>query len=164
MSFDWKTIKTNNSFLLELLGEIRKNAIDPDISFKECRVRSNLMVAKHKLIPYTGKGLPSCASIGSLYLYNQEGSFITCYTMPTIQTTYPDCPYKYPGVVRTTIHLDIISRMHHPTFMFYLDWIKQNDPSFKLVHQSEFEFNIHSDFQKFINVAIKDGFEIYVKK
>lgn len=135
-----------------------------NLSFKECRVRSNLYIAQKKLIHWTEKDLPTAAYFGTIYLYNPEGSFITCYTWPTLETVYPEYSGKYPGKITTNISFDIISGMNKPTFIFYIDWIKKRDPDFTLAHQNDFDFHCHDDFLTFIKIAVMDGFQIYVKK
>jgi hypothetical protein len=136
-------------------------SVDSDISFKECQIRSKLHISNKNLVKWNESYRPARIQI---YLYNQEGSFISCYTFPTTETTYPESSHKYPGKMVTTITFDIISRMNHPTFMHYIDWIKHQDKNFKLEHQSSFEFQNLDDFERFIQVAKRDGFDVYIKK
>lgn len=131
------------------------------LSFKECKVRSKLLIRQKNLIP--SLELPISAYLGTIYLYSPEGSFITCYTYPTTETIYPESSHKFGGRIITNISFDIISRLHHSTFMFYVDWIKKKDKTFKLENQYEFDFQYHDDFLSFIKVAQKDGFQIYVR-
>jgi hypothetical protein len=133
------------------------------MNFKECRVRSKLFIHQKKLVEWKESDLPIAAYMGTIYLYNDEGSFITCYTYPTINTIYPECSNKYPGKIITNITFNIISKLHHPTFINYSDWVQKRNNNFKLDNGYDFDFEYRDNFLLFIKSAQNDGFKIYIR-
>lgn len=147
--------------LFENFEKMKDNAI---LSIDECEEKAKKLVIEKKLKLWRDRSTkPMDASLGTIYLYHPEGSFIECYSWATVETAYPEFNTRLPGGCISNIHFVVISKLHKPTFTNYEDWYKQtrHNENFVISQGVEMEIKSNNIFHKFIDQALRDGFRIY---